>query len=199
MTLIGLTGGIGMGKSTSVDFLEQQGVPVVDTDLLARRVVEPGQPALAEIRDHFGSEVIDAQGCLQREELARKVFGDAARRQELEAIVHPRIRQLWLAQLDAWVAEGKPAGVVVIPLLFETGAASQFDVIICVACSNASQWQRLQARGWSRTQIEQRIAAQWPVQQKMDRSNFVVWTEPGLEVHAAQLRKILEHLGQSRP
>ena len=192
MTVIGLTGGIGMGKSTSAEFLEQQGIPVVDTDALARRVVEAGQPALAEIRNHFGSGVIDAEGCLKRDELARMVFGDDARRRELEAILHPRIRDLWVAQVNAWGAEGKPAGVVVIPLLFETGAANRFDVIICVACSSPSQRQRLLARGWSRTQIEQRIAAQWPVQQKMDRSNHVVWTEPGLEIHAAQLRRILE-------
>ena len=196
MTLLGLTGGVGMGKSPSAGFLEQFGVPIVDTDVLARRVVEPGQPALAEVQRAFGNEVIDAQGCLRRDELARIVFGDDARRQELEAILHPRIRDLWLAQADVWRVEGKPLGGVVIPLLFEIGAASQFDRIICSACSDASQRQRLLDRGWSPRQIEQRVAAQLPTPQKMEVSHYVVWTEPPLEAHAAQLRKILEDLAR---
>jgi dephospho-CoA kinase len=80
--------------------------------------------------------------------------------------------------------------VVVIPLLYETAAAPQFDRVVCVACSARAQAQRLQARGWDPDQIQARIAAQWPVQKKMDLANYVVWTEPGVEVHAAQLGKI---------
>ncbi|HYV31294.1 MAG TPA: dephospho-CoA kinase, partial [Candidatus Binatia bacterium] len=99
-----------------------------------------------------------------------------------------------LAQVDGWRREGKRTAVVVIPLLFETGAAPEFDSIICVACSSASQWQRLVARGWSREQIEQRIAAQWPAQKKIDLSNYVVWTEPAIDIHAAQWQRILEQL-----
>ena len=161
MTVIGLTGGLGMGKSTSASLLEQQGIPVVDTDSLAREVVEPGQPALAEIQQTFGRGVIGSDGRLRRDETARVVFADPVKRQQLEAIVHPRIRDLWLRQVEVWRSERKPMGVVVIPLLFETDAATQFDLIICVACSAGSQWQRLLARGWSPEQIEQRIGAQW--------------------------------------
>ena len=190
--VIGMTGGIGMGKSTSALLLQQRLIPVVDTDTLARQVVEPGQPALREIQEAFGPEVIGADGCLKRQELAQLVFTDADRRKQLEAIVHPRIRELWQSQVALWKAESRPRCVVVIPLLFETVAAAHFDSIICVGCSSASQWQRLIARGWSAEQIQQRVSAQWPLQRKMDLANFVVWTESGLDTHAAQLERIIK-------
>ncbi|MEY2408393.1 MAG: dephospho-CoA kinase, partial [Verrucomicrobiota bacterium] len=179
MMVIGLTGGIGMGKSTSALLLQQRLIPVVDTDTLARQVVEPGQPAMREIEEAFGRPVIAPDGRLKREELARIVFSDETRRKELERIVHPRIRQLWQSQVALWKTESRPRCVVVIPLLFETVAAAHFDSIICVACSKASQWQRLTARGWTAEQIELRLGAQWPIQRKMDLANHVVWTEAG--------------------
>ena len=190
MMLIGLTGGIGMGKSTSASLLERRGVPVIDTDHLARQIVEPGQPALGEIRAAFGGEVFGADGRLRRDELAKVVFNDDEKRRRLEGILHPRIRELWMAQAQAWRAENRAAGVVVIPLLFETDAAKEFDAVICVACSTASQRRRLQSRGWDVDQIERRIAAQWPAQRKMDSARYVVWTEGSLDIHAAQLERI---------
>jgi dephospho-CoA kinase len=183
-----------MGKSTTASFLERLGIPVIDTDLLARQIVEPGQPALAEIQQAFGNSVVDSDGRLRRDQVARLVFADDARRRQLEAILHPRIRELWLAQAAAWRAEDRPMGAVVIPLLFETGAAQEFDVILCTACTAASQRGRLAARGWSPEQITQRIAAQWPVEKKMDLSRFVIWTEPRLEIHAAQVATVVERL-----
>ena len=194
MTLIGLTGGVGMGKSTSASLLEQRGIPVVDTDVLARKVVEKGQPALEEIGRVFGKNVIAADGGLRRGQMARLVFSDDAKRRQLEAILHPKIRELWLGQVASWRNQHQPMAVVVIPLLFETDAAAQFDSIICVACSAASQRKRLQARGWNDEQIDQRLAAQWPVQKKMGLSDYVVWTEPDTGTHAAQLERILSHL-----
>ena len=180
-----------MGKSKAATLLAQRGLPVVDTDALARQAVEPGQPALAEVRAAFGPEIFDARGCLRRDELARLVFADPARRQQLEAILHPRIRELWQTQAQAWRAQGEKFGVVVIPLLFETNAQNLFDVIICVACSSATQQRRLLARGWTPEQVRQRLLAQWPVEEKMERSHFVVWTEAPVPVHAAQLERIL--------
>jgi dephospho-CoA kinase len=192
MKLFGLTGGVGMGKSAAERLLRARRVPVVDTDALAREVVEPGQPALAEIQRVFGPEVIDSDGQLRREEVARRVFADPAARQQLEAITHPRIRELWLAQAAAWRAEGKRRAVVIIPLLFETGVEQEFDAVICVACTAATQRQRLCDRGWSLDQIHQRIAAQWPVEKKIALANFVVWSEGGLEELAAQLERVLQ-------
>lgn len=190
MILVGLTGGIGMGKSTSASLLERRGVPVIDTDHLARQIVEPGQPALEEIRAAFGDVVVGAEGRLRRDELARVVFNDDVKRRQLEGILHPRIRELWMAQAQAWRAESREAGGVVIPLLFETDAAKEFDAVVCVACSTASQRRRLQSRGWDADQIDGRIAAQWSVQRKMDLSRYVVWTEGSLDIHEAQLERI---------
>jgi dephospho-CoA kinase len=194
MKVIGLTGGIGMGKSTAADLLRERGLPVVDTDLIARQLVEPGQPALAEIKSAFVPEIIAPDGRLRRDELARRVFADAAARKKLEDILHPRIRSIWREQIESWRAERRPLAVVVIPLLFETNAAALFDRIICVACSAPTQRKRLQARGWDADQMEQRIAAQWPVEKKMDLAGYVVWTEAGLDIHAGQLERIFRRL-----
>ena len=190
MNVFGLTGGMGMGKSAAAQLLRERGRPVVDTDALARQIVEPGQPALQEIRAAFGKEMIGPDGQLRRDELARRVFSDSAARGKLEAILHPRIRALWQDQIETWRAEGKPLAVVVIPLLFETNAGGQFDATVCVACSPATQRRRLGERGWTPEQIEQRAAAQWPVEKKMARADFVVWSEGGLDVLAEQLDRI---------
>ncbi|HTI98744.1 MAG TPA: dephospho-CoA kinase [Dongiaceae bacterium] len=187
MKVWGITGGVGMGKSALTELIRSRGVPVVDTDLLAHQLVQPGQPALAEIQSAFGSHLVDATGQLCRSELAHIVFADASARQKLEAILHPRIRSSWQAQLDAWRTEGRPAAVVVIPLLYETNAAPDFDAIICVACTGDTQQQRLGQRGWTPEQIRQRQAAQWPVPEKMALADYVVWTEGALALLAAQL------------
>jgi dephospho-CoA kinase len=192
MTVIGLTGGIGMGKSTCAQLLRQRAVPVVDTDDLARRVVEPGQPAQAEIRAAFGDEMLGPDGQLRRYELARLVFADAVARRRLESILHPRIRGLWRAQAETWRTENHALAVVVIPLLFETGAEKELDRTICVACSEATQRERLLSRGWTDEQIEQRNRAQLPIDEKLARSDYVLWTEAGLEVHSEQLARILK-------
>ena len=191
MRILGLTGGIGMGKSACAEMLRARAIPVVDTDDLARQVVEPGQAALAEIQHLFGAGLIGSDGLLRRDELARRVFVDASARQQLERILHPRIRELWHAQMQTWRDEGRPMAVVVIPLLFETGAEKELDATICIACSAATQRQRLLARSWSPEQVQQRIQAQWPTAKKMEHANYVIWTEAGLDLHAAQLDRIL--------
>lgn len=193
MKILGVTGGVGMGKSASAELLRARNVPVVDTDQLARQLVEPGQPALAEIQSAFGPSFFSPDGQLRRADLARKVFSDSSARQQLEAILHPPIRALWQGQMRTWAAEGRELAAVVIPLLFETGAQKEMDATLCVACSAETQHERLLARGWAPEHVKQRIAAQWPVEQKLALANFVVWTEAGLDIHAAQLDRILAH------
>ena len=193
-----------MGKSTAAGFFSRHGARVVDTDEIARQLVQPGQPALAEICEHFGPKVIAPDGRLLRDQLAQIVFADLKARQQLEAILHPRIRAAWLAQVKAWRAAPKPSdggplencalAIVVIPLLFETAAESQFDKIICAACSPATQQERLAARGWSPEQSRQRIAAQLPVEQKIARAHFVLWTEGKLTAHAQQAARVLSRI-----
>lgn len=194
MRLIGITGGVGMGKSACADLLRQRHIPVIDTDLLARQIVEPGQPALQEVERVFGPEMFDAAGRLRRDLLARRVFSDPQARQQLEAILHPRIRELWQTQAKTWRTQNLKLGAVAIPLLFETKAEQELDAVICVACSKATQLSRLQARGWSAEQIEQRINAQWPIDQKIAKANYVIWAEGSLDIHAAQLDRILSSL-----
>ena len=183
-----------MGKSTAANFFAGRGLPVIDTDELARELVEPGQRALAEIRKVFGEAVIDTQGRLRRDEMAKAVFADSSKRQQLEGILHPRIREAWLAQVERCRGEGRAAAVVVIPLLLETGAEKQFTHIVCVACSSATQRARLAQRGWSEDQMEQRIAAQWTTEKKIAAAHFVIWSEGGVDVHQAQVDRILERL-----
>jgi dephospho-CoA kinase len=187
MKTYGITGGIGMGKSTAAAILRERGVAVVDTDDLARQVVQPGQPALLEIQNAFGHDLVGSDGQLKRDRLAALVFSNPDARAKLEAILHPRIRSLWETQLIAWREEGRAVAAVVIPLLFETKAESAFDSIICLACSDATQHARLSARGWSSDQIAQRIAAQLPVTEKMSRANQVIWTEGDIATTAKQL------------
>jgi dephospho-CoA kinase len=187
----GITGGIGMGKSTVAGILTGRGVPVVDTDELARQVVRPGEPALAEIQTEFGRAVLNATGELNREALAGIVFRDANARRKLEAILHPRIHRLWRAQLAIWRDAGRSQAAVIIPLLFETAVESEFDTVICIACSAATQLERLSARGWTPAQIQQRITSQMPIGEKMLRAHRVVWNEGDLDVLAQQCDRIL--------
>ncbi len=191
MKVFGLTGGIGMGKSTAARMLSERGVRVLDTDDLARQIVEPGQPALSELQLAFGRNILTPDGRLNREALAGIVFPHPVARRRLEAITHPRIQALWQEQLKVWRDEKHWLAVVVIPLLFETAAETLLDATICVACSAATQQQRLHERCWTAEQIQQRLAAQWPVEKKMARSDFIVWSEGVLEVLAEQLGRIM--------
>ena len=191
MKLFGITGGIAMGKSMAAYLLRQRDVAVVDTDVIAREIVEPGQPALEEVRQRFGPEAIKPDGHLDRGQLARRVFSDPSERAALEAILHPRIRAVWTAEVEQWKRAGVQAGAVIIPLLFETQAAEQFEAVICLACSATTQAARLRQRGWLPEQVKQRIEAQWTIERKMANSHFVVWTDTTIEVHAAQLDLIL--------
>ncbi|MGE3312641.1 MAG: dephospho-CoA kinase [Limisphaerales bacterium] len=194
MLLLGLTGGIGMGKSTAAALLQRLGVAVVDTDEIARELVAPGQPALAEIQAAFGAEVLRPDGTLDRGRMARLAFGDEDGRRRLEAILHPRIREAWANRVGDWRSGGVKCGVVVIPLLFETAAESRFDAVICVACSAETQRRRLRERGWSEEHVDQRLAAQLPIELKIRKSGYLIWTETPVEVQEDQWKIVLRTL-----
>jgi len=198
MKVIGVTGGIGMGKSAAGELLSRRGIPVVDTDLLARQVVEPGEPALERVRAEFGSGVMNADGSLDRTELGKRVFSDPIARKKLEAILHPAIRARWRSQVETWTREGHEVVAVVIPLLFETGAQLEFNAIISVASSATTQRRRLLDRGWDEVEIQRRLNAQWSIEQKMELSNYVIWSEGSLDRHAEQLDRVLEIVKQSQ-
>jgi dephospho-CoA kinase len=180
-----------MGKSTAASILQKRGVAVIDTDQIARDLAQPGQPALAEIKRAFGDHLVNGKGELRRHELAAEVFSDAVKRAKLEAILHPRIRDIWSKAAQQWRSENKSVGAVIIPLLFETNAQSAFNAVVCLACSQETQLQRLRQRGWSDDDIQRRIAAQWPIEKKIAHSNFVVWTDTTLAAHEEQLKHLL--------
>ena len=189
-TVYGLTGGVGMGKSTAAKILEKKGVPVLDSDELARQVVEPGQPALTEIVDQFGDGVVDPEGRLDRAKMAQQVFGDDTMREQLEAIIHPRVREQWQEKIAEWREQQLRAGVVVIPLLFEVEAHDQFDVVLCVACSASTQRERLRQREWDDEQITARIASQMDIAVKMKLADHVLWSEGDVDVLGDQINRI---------
>jgi len=191
MKTYGITGGIGMGKSTVAKIIAERGMVVVDTDDLARQLVRPGEPALAEIKNAFGPGVFLVTGELDRDALAGIVFRDEVARKELEAILHPRIQHLWKLRLATARDQGQAHAAVVIPLLFETGAECELDLVICVGCSIATQLDRLRSRGWTPDQIRQRIAAQMPLTDKMARAQRVIWNEGDLDVLARQCHEII--------
>ena len=188
--LYGLTGGPGMGKSAAASYLAERGVAVVDTDEIAREVVEPGEAGLEAVSREFGPEVIASDGSLNRGALAQVVFQRPAARERLESILHPLIRERWLEAARGWRAGGVEAGVVVIPLLFETEAEQEFESVICIACSAQLQSARLHERGWDAEQVSGRLSAQWPIERKIDRSQYVVWNDSSIEVLREQLGRV---------
>lgn len=143
MLVVGLTGGIGSGKTAVSDCFARHGVPVIDTDMLARELVAPGQPALAEIASAFGADCLDDAGNLQRRVLRQRVFSDAVARQRLEAILHPRIRALARERI---AAQSAPYVILVIPLLVETGMTDLLDRVLVVDVSEAEQMRRVMVR-----------------------------------------------------
>lgn len=166
MHLVGLTGGIGSGKSTVARLLAERGAIVVDADQVAREVVAPGEPALDEIAARFGEQVIDGQGGLDRAAVATIVFGDVDARRDLEAITHPRIADRIAARIaEAQAAEdadGRTRTVVVDhPLLVESGSASGFPTVVVVVAPEEERVRRLvEHRGMDEADARARVAAQ---------------------------------------
>ncbi|MDW7710317.1 MAG: dephospho-CoA kinase [Deferrisomatales bacterium] len=191
--VIGLTGGIATGKSTASRYFQEAGVPVVDADLLARRVVEPGQPAWKEIREEFGEGVLRPDGSLNREALAELVFHDPCARNRLNAIVHPRVAAEASREVTRLLAE-EPDGVVVydVPLLFETGSEDRFDLVAVVYVPRTEQIRRLRIRdGLSREAAEQRLASQLDIEEKARRADVVLDNRGSRDALRAQVLELI--------
>ena len=170
--LIALTGGIASGKTAVGELFARLGVPVLDTDQIARDVVAPGMPALAQLVAEFGAEILDAQGRLDRARMRERVFSDPAQRRKLEAITHPAIRAE-LAQRSA--AAGGDYQIHVIPLLVESGRAEAYDRVLVVDCPEEAQIARLLARdNTSRQQAEEMLAAQASREERLNAAHDVI-------------------------
>lgn len=174
MRVLGLTGGIGSGKSLVASMFAALGAEVIDADQLARDVVEPGQPALTEIVEAFGSEMLQPNGRLDRARLAGVVFADPAARKTLDAITHPRIRERMRQEVEA---RAQQPGLLIldIPLLYESGRENTVEKVVVVWVDRPTQLQRLMGRdGLSHEQATQRLAAQLPLDEKRSRADEVI-------------------------
>ena len=194
MLLVGLTGGIGSGKSTVARLLEKLGAVVFDADLLAREAVEPGTPGHAAVIERFGADVLAPGGELDREALASIVFADPAARRDLEQIVHPEVRRLFAEGSEAYRDTDRVV-VFSAPLLVETGMHTAFEVLVVVSATVATQIERLmRQRGMSEPSIRARIDAQAPLEDKAAAADFLVDNEGSLDELESQVERLWNDL-----
>lgn len=188
---VALTGGIASGKSVVANEFARLGAPVIDTDILAREVVEPGQPALAQLVAHFGPDILDGSQRLDRTRMRERVFQDAEARRYLESVLHPAIRarqeQLALQRADA------PYQIHVVPLLVETGTAHRFDRVLVVDCPREIQRERLIRRDGSTAELAERILdAQTDRAQRLAIADDVIDNQQDLNMLMTQVQTLHE-------
>lgn len=198
--MIGLTGGVATGKSTIAKRFAELGAAVFDADRFAREAVEAGQPALEEIRARFGEKVIASDGSLDRKALGAIVFRDAKARRDLEAIVHPRVRERMRRSLEELRRQGY-GGVVIleIPLLFESqGSLELVDRVLVVYAPWSMQVERLMRRNQlSREEAILRVDAQLPIDEKVARADYVVDNSRSLDEAFRQVDRLWEEWGKA--
>lgn len=188
--VVGLTGGIGSGKSAVAEQFSRLGVTVIDADVAARDVVAPGQPALADVVDAFGSDLLTPQGTLDRERLRERVFREPRMRRRLEAILHPRIRSEMLRKLRGVDA---PYGVLCIPLLLETNQRDLVDRVLVIDAPPELQIERTRARdGSSRETVERIMRAQLAREERLAAADDVIENDGTLEQLRARVGALHE-------
>jgi dephospho-CoA kinase len=185
---IGLTGGIASGKTTVANFFADLGIPVIDTDVIARDVVEKGTPALTEIREVFGDAVFNDDGSLNRRAMRKLVFSDDHKRQRLERILHPRIREAAIVQAEAVTA---PYMVIVVPLLVDSPMKEFMDRVLVVDCSEDVQLGRLKLRdAENEQQARSMITAQASRDERLAIADDVVLNDGGLDETRSKVRAL---------
>ena len=190
MLLVGLTGGIGSGKSTAARMLRDLGAVVFDADVLAREAVAPGTEGHRAVVERFGADVLAPGGELDREALAAVVFADPAARRDLEAIVHPEVRRLFAEGSEAY-RDSDRVVVLSAPLLVETGMHSAFDVLVVMAVAEPVQVERLMRdRGMSEEEIRARMRAQAPLEDKAAVADILLDNEGSPEDLERQVDRI---------
>ena len=193
--IVGLTGGIASGKTTVAEMFAELGVPVVDADELAREIVEPGQPALADIRDAFGDEVIRDDGRLDREALGAVVFDDEQARERLESITHPRIARRMRDRAQILREEGHDWIIYDAALIVENGLHEWLDALIVVAANRRDQVDRIVARdGLAREEANARIDSQLPLDQKIAVADWVIDNSGSLEQTRSKVEQLYRRI-----
>ncbi|NIC04190.1 dephospho-CoA kinase [Billgrantia bachuensis] len=200
--IVGVTGGIASGKSTVARAFAVLGVPWVDADDVAREVVEPGEPALAEIAERFGGHVLQADGSLNRRALREIVFAAPSERLWLESVTHPRIRQRIVAHLERLQAEGAPYVLLVSPLLFESGQSEMVDRCLVIDVPESLQFARTATRDdVDEAQARAIVAAQMPRSERLARADDVIdnsGSEEDLAAQVAELDRRYREMAASR-
>lgn len=195
MRVIGLTGGIGTGKSTVARFFREEGIPVVDADRISREILEPGQDAFLRVVRRFGRDLLLPDGRIDRKTLGERVFSDRAARADLETLTHPGIRDGIVKALRAVEAEGHDVAIVEAALIHEMGRGDLFEAVIGVHCDRFRQVERIMARdGLSREQAQARISAQMDPEEKARTSDYVIDNSGDLEATRRQVESLARTL-----
>jgi dephospho-CoA kinase len=195
MLKMGLTGGIASGKSAVAAMLREMGFPVLEADLVAHRLLEPGQAAHDEVLKEFGAGLADADGKIDRGKLGALVFSDAAKLTKLNSITHPRVADIILRKFDDWQRDGvRDAGFVEAALLIEAGIAEKLDGLVVAFCRPEQQLERLRARGMSETEAKRRMAAQMPAAEKLKHATETIDCSGTLEETRVQVRALAARL-----
>jgi dephospho-CoA kinase len=197
MLRMGLTGGIASGKSAVAAMLREMGFPVLEADLVAHKLLEPGQAAHDEVLREFGAELTDISGKIDRAKLGTMVFADPEKLAKLNSIIHPRVEQIILDKFEEWKRNGvRDAGFVEAALLVEAGISKELDGLVVAFCTPEQQIERLRARGMSEVEAKRRMSAQMPVAEKLrhatetiDCSGTLEETRGRVRALAAKLRK----------
>jgi dephospho-CoA kinase len=191
--LIGLTGGIASGKSSVSAMIKEMGYPIIDADLIARKVVEPGERAFIEIVKHFGTDILDEIGQIARKKLGAIVFNDEKERNVLNEIVHPAVRERMSQEKAQYLKEGHTTIVFDIPLLYESNLFHLVDKVLLVYVNANVQLKRLQERDQAgELDAKQRIQSQMSLSGKQDRADAVIDNNGTLEYTRKQLEDIFE-------
>jgi dephospho-CoA kinase len=191
MLKVGLTGGIGSGKSAVSALLAEQGAVIIDADRIARAVLAPGTPGLEQVVEAFGAELLTADGALDREALGRIVFADAAQLARLNAIVHPLVGERTAEETAEAEASGTRVAVFDVPLLVENGLQSLYDVVVVVSAQPQTQLARLtEQRGMAEADARARIAAQATLEDKLAAATYVIDNDGPREALAPQVAEL---------
>lgn len=192
--IIGLTGSIASGKSTVADMLQKYGLPIVDADVVARLVVEPGTATLQKIVEVFGEETLTEDGTMDRQKIGSIIFNNEEKRKELNSIIHPAIRQEMLRQRDEHLRNGAQTVIMDIPLLFESKLQHFVEKILVVSVSEETQLDRLMERNQlTEKEAKARIGSQLPLKMKEQGADAVINNNGTIEQTAQQLEQILRN------
>lgn len=199
MQVFGLTGGFAAGKSTVVARLRERGLSVFEADDLAREVVEPGTPGLAQVVEAFGPDVLGEGGALDRRRLGKRVFSNPSARSRLEGLLHPLIRQLGKQRLSELEARGEPLACYEAPLLVEVGLAAELRPLVVVSADEETQIERAKTRdGFDEAATRARIRAQMPLAEKRALADYVIENDGSLEELREKTDRVLDAILASK-